>query len=391
MKILICSIYLPSGNDGVSSSTRQLVWALERQGAEVSVFTTDWGWSSADLVEHRSDKMRVFKAVLNNNFDFSYGLIRELKKIRRGDFDLVQLNSIYSVSTVFGARFCRKNRLPYVVAPHGNFIPSLGNQNQQIRSVWKKRLFFELFSRRVLRNADKIICNSELEMKSLGNKLKTANLAFIGNGIDCAAVAETADCGIIETELGIKTGTPVFLFLGRLAEEKAIPFLLELWDVLVKKMPEATLVICGESIRDSLRKFREQVRNLARPENVIMPGPVTGELKQALLHHSRCLLLPSHFESFGYVVLEALGSGIPVVASRGTPWSVLEEKRLGRWLPRDIQTWVDALVALDREESFHDENFSAYSRKWVEDNFSWRTLAGKYLNLYEDIVKHHRD
>jgi glycosyltransferase involved in cell wall biosynthesis len=389
MKILICSIYLPYGNDGVSSSTKQLVKALEQKGVDVSIFTTDWGWNSDDILKYKSDKFHIFKSNLNNSFDFSYEMIKQLYKTGI-NYDIVHLNSIYSASTIFGARSSKKNNLPYVVAPQGNFIPSLLNENKGIRSVWKKRIFFELFSRKALQNANKVICNSELEMESLRSRIKTDNLTFISNGIDCSAFAEAFDAKIIEDKLGIKEGTPIFLFLGRLAEEKAIPFLLDVWDCFVRKMPDAVLVICGESDRGSHSTLGKKIKSMTRPETVIMPGPVTGKLKHALLQHSQCLLLPSYFESFGCVVLEALSSGIPVIASKGTPWSVLEKERLGRWLPWDAQAWAEAIYEIANNETFHSDSFSTYGKKWVNDNFSWQKLSDKYVKLYEDILKQHK-
>jgi len=373
----------------VSSSTRQLVKALEQKGLDISIFTTDWGWDSEEVLIHKSDKVYVFKANLNNSFDFSVGMIKKIFA-RLKHFDIIHLNSIYSASTIFGALSAKKNNLPYVVAPQGNFIPSIINKNIGIRSIWKKRIFFELFSRKALQNADKVICNSELEMKSLSRRMKTNNLTFINNGIDCSGFAEVLDDKIIEDELGIKKGTPMFLFLGRLAEEKAIPFLLDAWNCFARKMPDAVLVICGESDRGSHLKIEKKIKSMNKPETVIMPGVVTGKLKNALLQHSQCLLLPSFFESFGCVVLEALGAGIPVIASTGTLWSVLEEERLGRWLPREVQVWADAIYEIANDETFHDDSFSTYSKKWVNDNFSWQKLSDEYVKLYEEILIQHK-
>ena len=120
-----------------------------------------------------------------------------------------------------------------------------------------------------------------------------------------------------------------------------------------------------------------------------MPGVIRGEFKNALLQQSKCLLLPSYFESFGNVVLEALASGTPVIASIGTPWKSLEENDFGRWLPWDVKAWVEAIASISEGESYHTDNFSKRSKKWVKDNFNWYNISDKYIDLYRENIQKH--
>ncbi|MBU0571110.1 MAG: glycosyltransferase family 4 protein [Candidatus Omnitrophica bacterium] len=369
----------------MSNSTRQLVSALEEKGVDVTVFTTNLGWNAEDARKLKSEKLHIFKAAFDNNFDFSVEMIKRFYGVCK-NYDLIHFNSIYSVSTVFGAHAARKSNTPYIVLPQGNFIP-LFKRQKGVRSVVKKILFFNLFSRRVLVNADKVVCNSESEKKSVCNQIRTNNLVCIGNGLDTSIYLEPKGSKIVYEKLGIKEGTPIFLFLGRLAEEKAIPFLLDVWGRVVQRMPNAVLVVCGESYRGSYAKIKEKVRRLNRPESVLIPGVISGELKIALLQNSKCLLLPSYFESFGNVVLEALGSGIPVIASEGTPWRVLEETHLGKWLPWDVETWEEAMLEMVNDGTYYGKSFAERSRQWVKDNFSWQKISDEYIDLYEEIIR----
>ncbi|MBU1853988.1 MAG: glycosyltransferase family 4 protein [Candidatus Omnitrophica bacterium] len=386
MKILLCSLYRPSGQDGVSNSTRQLVSALKVTGVDITVYTTNWGWAKEEMVNQQSAKLKIFKALLNNNFDCSLKMIRHFYKTC-SNYDLVHFNSIYSLSTVLGAYFCRKYKIPYIVCPQGNFIPSSVDNYRGIRSVGKKLWFFKIFSRKALLHADKVVCNSELEMKMLCNHIGADNIASINNGLDVEPYRLGVDEGIIKEELGIEGGKPIFLFLGRLAEEKAIPFLLDVWGYVTKKMPQAVLVIGGSSEHGSFEKIKRRVQHLANPETILLPGVIRGDLKKALLRKSKCVLLPSYFESFGIIVLEALISGTPVIASTGTPWKGLEENHFGKWLPWDIKAWGEAMLDISVDKSYHDENFSKRSKQWVNENFNWQNIADKYSNLYEEIAK----
>lgn len=183
MKVLLCSLYLPSGRDGVSNSTRQLVSALEDKGVEVTVCTADWGWTEQEVINHQSDKVRVFKALFGNNFDLSLEMLSYFGRAC-ADYDVGHFNSIYSFSTVLGSYFLRRKRVPHVVSPRGNFIPSSVKGGKGVRSAVKKAVFFKLFSRKALVNADKVICSSELEMEALWGQIRSDNIIYINNGLD---------------------------------------------------------------------------------------------------------------------------------------------------------------------------------------------------------------
>lgn len=386
MKILLFSLYLPSRQDGVSNSTRELVSALESKGIDVTVYTTDWGWTKEEIVKQQSENVRIFKALFNNNFDYSLKMLRYFRNTC-SNYDLIHFNCTYSFSTVLGAYISRRHSIPYVVYPQGNFIPLSVGRYKGIRSVGKKLLFFKLFSRKALIHADKVVCNSELEMEAVRSQIGSHNIMYINNGLDASPYYGDIDGRIIEEKLGIKSDNSIFLFLGRLAEEKALPFLLDVWEYVTKKLSHAVLVIAGSSEHGSYNRIKEKIKRLTYPESVLIPGVITGDLKLALLQKSRCLLLPSYFESFGNVVLEALISGTPVIASTGTPWKTLEENRFGKWLPWDIKAWIKAILDISANEFYQNEAFSKHSRQWVIDNFNWSNIADRYIHLYEKIIK----
>ena len=152
-------------------------------------------------------------------------------------------------------------------------------------------------------------------------------------------------------------------------------------------MPEMLLVIGGGGSKNYRTRLMRQIRHIKRRENIFMTGEVRGDLKLALLQHCQCLLLPSYFESFGVVVLESLVSGRPVIASQGTPWGVLEEKNFGRWLAFDKQSWVDAIRKMFIDGTYQGDEFLKRSRKWVIENYDWKDVAQRYLDVYEEILR----
>jgi glycosyltransferase involved in cell wall biosynthesis len=105
-------------------------------------------------------------------------------------------------------------------------------------------------------------------------------------------------------------------------------------------------------------------------KKIIFTGLLRGYKKNKLLAESYFLILPSHTENFGNVVLEALICGTPVIASFGTPWKILEEKKAGFYCENSIKvlsnTILNTLELTDLEytkmcrnaQSLFDEQFS---------------------------------
>lgn len=377
------SIYLPESTDGVSNCTRGLVAALVHKGLDVTVCTTDLGWTGDEIQKQSSKKLGIFKAWSSSGTDFAPDLFAYLMRNCR-NFDVVQLHGTFNLPTVFGAYAARVSKTPYIICPRGNFIPTPTIQIHT-RNAFFKKLFFRLFAQKALTKANRVVCSSGIEWDATKKHIHTDNLTFISEGLNTSIYLRQVNSTIIKDKLGIQPHRPIFLFLGRLAQEKALPFLIDVWESVSQKIPEACLVIAGASNRGYEKEIDMKLLNLTHPDRVLLPGVVTGELKLALLQQSRCLLLPSHFESFGNVVLEALISGTPVIASIGTPWKSLEENRFGKWLPWEVKAWSDAILDISQNEAYQSEAFSKRSRQWVINKFNWSTIADRYIELYETI------
>lgn len=100
-----------------------------------------------------------------------------------------------------------------------------------------------------------------------------------------------------------------------------------------------------------------------------------------------CFILPSFSENFGSVVVEALASGLPVIASKGTPWAVLEERKCGWWVKNDPETLartIQAMMTLSDEER---RAMGARGRKLVEEKYQWPAIGRQMAEAYREILE----
>ncbi len=96
-------------------------------------------------------------------------------------------------------------------------------------------------------------------------------------------------------------------------------------------------------------------------------------------------VLPSFSENFGVVVAEALSYGIPVIATRGTPWADLESFGCGWWVEPGVPFLTEALRAAtalgDEERAAMGERGLAYVQR-----YNWDAIASETLCLYRWVL-----
>ena len=127
--------------------------------------------------------------------------------------------------------------------------------------------------------------------------------------------------------------------------------------------------------------FDHEVAPLIRRHGVMEVGPVSGDAKRALVARARALLFPIQWEEpFGLVMIEAMLSGVPVIATdRGSVGEVIEDGRTGV-----VCDSLTAMVAAARlSESMFDR---AKIRARARERWSAERMAGDYLRIYRQLL-----
>lgn len=216
-----------------------------------------------------------------------------------------------------------------------------------------------------------------------------ASIAVVGNGVSLPPVETPADPGIDRLlESLVAQRGPRIVTLGRVHPVKNLELAIAALARL-RRLPAgegAVLLIAGperagEGYGTSLRAL---AATLGVTDAVHFLGLVHGPAKDALLSLADALWLPSHMESFGNVVPEALAAGTPVVAADSTPWRELEALRVGRCLPADSEVFAVATAQL--LGLYPRAQWRERCRAVAEARYSWSQREAELRALYDDLL-----
>ena len=218
----------------------------------------------------------------------------------------------------------RLRKKPFVVSLHGGVfdVPQaeLGTMLKPIenKTEWGKPFGALFGSRRVLSDADYVICVGQSEMEKARKELTHDRIAYLPNGVDCAKFT-TGDGAAFRARHGIPAGALLALNISRIDTQKNQLLLLEAFARFHREQPEAHLILIGPETQPAYAgKLREFVTANGLGGRVkLLPGMRNDnpELIQAF-HACDVFVLPSMHEPFGIVVLEAWSAGKPVIVSR---------------------------------------------------------------------------
>jgi glycosyltransferase involved in cell wall biosynthesis len=199
-------------------------------------------------------------------------------------------------------------------------------------------------------------------------------MAMIPNGVDVPA-----DLDRIERQDELR-----LLFIGRLDPKKGIESLLEACS-LVGSAPRWRLAIAGWGSPDYISQLKKRIHALGIEQRVEMLGEILSEAKKRLFERSDVTVVPSHTENFAIVVAEALAHGVAVIASKGTPWSRLEDLKCGLWVENDPETLADAIRRID---TMPLQDMGSKGREWMRREFSWHSVTEQMRDLYRRSASH---
>jgi glycosyltransferase involved in cell wall biosynthesis len=380
MKILFVSdVYFPRIN-GVSTSIQTFRHELRERGHVVHLIAPDYYGPSDD----ESDILRVPSRSLpldpEDRLMKSSWVLRHLSRLRAENYDIVHVQTPFAAHYL-GLKLSRTLGIPCVETYHTFFEEYLYHY---IPFLPKGVLRYaaRAFSRHQGNALDGMVVPSRPILEVLKKYGVRTSAEIIPTGLRPESF-NLGDGAAFRKRYGIPQERPVMLFLGRVAHEKNIGFLLKVVQTVKARIPDVLLLIAGEGpAREGLEREAEAL-GLAAHVHFIGYLDRHTELNDCY-RAANVFVFSSRTETQGLVLLEAMAQGVPVVstAEMGTK-DVLKEGH-GVWIAaEEVGVFSDKVVRLLTDDAARGAlslTAGHYARHW-----SAGSMAERMLDFYQSL------
>jgi glycosyltransferase involved in cell wall biosynthesis len=363
MRVLLTVASLLPEYGGPAFSVSRLALALAEKGAEVGLWASDQTAAVTSLLPARPSVQRII------------GTVAEALD-RFGRTDVLHDNGMWLPHNhrlaVLAARF----GIPRVVSTRGMLEPwALSHK------TLKKRIAWRLYQRRDLKQAHCHHATAETEARNLRCFGLGIPIVAVPNGVD---VPEESAFATSTDEKRANSGQRTALFLGRIYPVKGLPMLVEAW---ARVRPAGWhLRIAGPDEAGHQREIEKAVAAAGIGDVVSFTGPVGDRLKKSAFLDADLFVLPTHSESFGMVIAEALAHGLPVLTTKGAPWPMLPQSGCGWWVDATVDGIARGLQEATSLEFETLQAMGAKGRTLVAQEFGWPRSAKLILSVYEEVL-----
>jgi glycosyltransferase involved in cell wall biosynthesis len=288
--------------------------------------------------------------------------------------------------------------LPFVVTIHGGALDLPQKVKDQLAEPlkggveWGKFFGAPLRSRKVLPEADAILTCNKKEAALLAEKFPGKRIMVQPHGVPLARFEQ--DCQpAAHSAFPELRGLPYLLILGRIDPVKNQSWVLEQFPEIARRHPNLHLVFAGACTDERYGKqLKKDARRAGVEDRVSFVGglPPGDPRLVGLLQSASAVVVPSHSETFGLVILEAWAAQRPVISTRTSGALDLVEEGVNGHLfdltnPAACHAAVDSIL----NNPHHAREMGCAGFKRAQE-FDTVRLAARVRDLYEDLLKEKR-
>jgi glycosyltransferase involved in cell wall biosynthesis len=382
LKILFISdVYFPRIN-GVSTSIRTFVKQMQDMGHTVHLIAPEYGVQTEDEAWIKRIPARSIYFDPEDKL-MKYGVALDgLMALRSEEYDIVHIHTPF-VAHYLGLKLAHLLDVPCVETYHTFFEDYLHHYLPFIPKVIAKGIA-RFISRRQCNAVDAIVAPSQPMLDVLRQYGVKSKAEVVPTGLQAHSFAK-ADGAAFRAKYGIAADRPMGLFVGRVAFEKNISFLLRMWVDLIKKQPNALLVVAGEGPAEASLHALSKELNLE--DNIKFIGYLDRNTElNACYQSADVFVFSSLSETQGLVLLEAMAQSTPVVAiaELGTK-SILVEGEGALIAPHDAVIFADKVHAVLSDKA-HRNVLGKAAYHYAKTRWTDKAQAERMINFYKDVT-----
>lgn len=233
----------------------------------------------------------------------------------------------------------------------------------------------EWFISKVYRRTPAVAVSESTKSELIEMGIPEKNIAVIHNSVDHTLYRPE----------GIKSDKPFTIgFLGRIKKYKSIDHVLQAFEKIKNRVPDAKLLVVGDG--DYLPSLKKIASNMEHRDDIIFTGYVSGEEKVKYIHEMDIVVNPSPKEGWGLTVIEANACGRPVIGADvpGLRDSIIHDRTGLLYEYGDIEALMIHLFRVYSDRELR-ENLSKNALEWAE-KFNWDDAAEAFLSVIDESV-----
>lgn len=379
VRVLMLATYFPPQYSGAAKQAISLAKKLRERGHYIEFVTVRWPGLAEDEVVDGFPVHRVIEGQGNKHKEFR--LWWELMKYawsRRRDFDVFHSHGAYYINSIVG---------PIAKLLGWKSLVKASLEDNDLHGVGRSatgvvhKLLLQLVDRYIA-----ISANLKDEFHASG--LADEKIILLPNGVDTDRFqpAEAEDQIRHREAFNLPVTRPVILTVGVFDQRKNIHWLIEQWVENDAFGTGGLLLAIGPQSRDDpTGEFIGALRQIAKdhPDDV----RILEEVQDIERYYCAAdlFVLPSHGEGMPNVVLEAMASGVPCITTRVS--GAMDLVREGETGFTYVTNDTDSLrEALEKAAPKLQGSLGEKGRAMVENKFGLRALAGRYEDLYSEMM-----
>ncbi|GHT46536.1 glycosyl transferase [Bacteroidia bacterium] len=352
-----------------------LAKVLVEKGMEVSIITAGKVYEERIIITSTEKKIEIYYVPYNRfligELSKYIGLDKLLLKIQP---DIIQIHEFYSTMSFFSLRWALKNNIKCVL------IQGPYRHHPKILLRYFEKIYSRTVGCYVLNNVDAIGCKTNMaaEFVSHYNKRITFPTRV---GLDFSRFDGNIKKILWKDKLGLKN-EKLLLYVGILEKRRNVDLLIQSLSFLPE---DIVLLIVGKGEEENnLRKIAEAYNVLNR---CFFVGQLNQEELPALYACCDVFLLPSSYEIYGMVILEAMYFSLPVISSfTAGSQTIIENNENGIIVPTlNVEDWVKEISKLLNDEETYIK-IKNRTHKRIISSFTWKITSLGFMELYRKAL-----
>ena len=384
MRIGIFTDTYPPFINGVSTSIMMLERALKKKGHQVFIVTVN-----PDNMSYKYEndgKLIRIPGIPTGIYDYRLtGIypIRVINKIKKWNLDIIHSHTEFGVGT-FARIMAKQLDIPLVHTYHTMYEDYVHYITHGHFDKSSKKLVEYFTTFYCDKTATELIVPSKKTYDLFKDKYKVnKNIHIVPTGIDVERFhlekLKQEKINNIKDELNLKKDDFIILYVGRLAEEKNIDLIVSEHANIIKKYPDAKLVIVGGG--PDLEKLKKLSKKLKIEDNVILTGPIKWTEVPYYYAIGDVFVTASKSETQGLTVIEAMAASLPIVAIQDESFSNVVIDGLNGKVFKNKKDYKKAIEKLI--ENKEELEIMSRQARITSESHSLKYYAEQILDVYK--------